>query len=176
MMGRPISCSAIFAATLLTVLIGCGSDDSDKVIPTPSGGPNATIGSTTQKTRSAEATTTSRAPSMSQSETTNAASTTKNEWPALFPDDFPFPTNLNIEETRDERLTGLVGGSTTTGIDEFIEFYDSRLPGLGWQFDETTSSGGAHVYSRGALSTAIVAASVPGKPDTTFQITISSSD
>ncbi len=96
------------------------------------------------------------------------ASPSKSQWPKVFPADYPFPPNLSVTEQRDEAATGLVAGTVPLRAEDCMQFYDSRMPGLGWKLDETTSSGGAHVYTRGALSTTIVCAAAP-----TIQLTIS---
>ena len=79
---------------------------------------------------------------------------------------------MQVTETRDEAVTALVAG-TLPGADDAIQtFYDSRLPGLGWTLNESTSSGCAHVYERDGFSASIVCAGDQGEGAPSFQITL----
>ncbi|MBJ8337611.1 hypothetical protein JGU71_01810 [Antrihabitans sp. YC3-6] len=164
-MTRRFTC--LLATTALAfALVACGGDDSSKASPEPS-----TAEATATATPKAPATT---KPTASDTATTPPTTTkpATDGIPSLFPDDFPFPENLNTTESRDESVTALLSGTTTSTADEFIEFYDSRLPGLGWTLDDTTSSGGSHVFTRDGLWVSIVAGDIPGASDTSFQISL----
>ncbi|MFH5210358.1 hypothetical protein [Antrihabitans spumae] len=164
-MTRRFTC--LLATTALAfALVACGGDDSSKASPEPS-----TAEATATAPPKAPATT---KPTASDTATTPPTTTkpATDGIPSLFPDDFPFPENLNTTESRDESVTALLSGTTTSTADEFIEFYDSRLPGLGWTLDDTTSSGGSHVFTRDGLWVSIVAGDIPGASDTSFQISL----
>lgn len=172
-MTRRFTC-LLATSALAFALVACGGDDSSKASPEPSTAEaTATADASTPKATTPKASATTK-PTSSDTATTPPTTTkpATDGIPSLFPDDFPFPENLNTTESRDESATALLSGTTTSSADEFIEFYDSRLPGLGWTLDDTTSSGGSHVFTRDGLWVSIVAGDIPGNRATSFQISL----
>jgi hypothetical protein len=159
-MMRRISWPLVVAA-LAVALVSCSDTE---------GTPTATPSTTT-----AAAVPTSAATPTSAAVPTSAATSTDSR-PSLFPADFPYPTNLTIEKRTNDKASAFIEGTTATSADEIIEFYDTKLPPLGWTYSESTSSGGAHQFTRGPLTASIVASKIPDSDQTTFQFSIITSE